>query len=146
MKKIAYSCLFTSEPVKIDGSLDEPVWQRAKIVNFIIPVTHKEPLSKTEAKLLWDKDYLYVSFKAYDKDIWSYFKQRDSRTCDEDVLEIFIKTNPEKEPYYNFEINALGTVYDAFNLKRGAGGGDHHRWSRWDCQGLRSAVVIKGTL
>ena len=32
------------------------------------------------------------------------------------------------------------------NLKRGAGGPDHHRWSRWDCPGLKSAVAIKGTL
>ncbi|HCG77412.1 TPA: hypothetical protein DEW49_05920 [bacterium] len=145
-RKGAYDCLFIREKIKVDGLLDEPVWQRAETLNFIIPVTHKKPQSKTEAKLLWDKDYLYVGFKAYDKDIWSYFKQRDSRTCDEDVLEIFIKPDPAKDPYYNFEINALNTVYDAFNVKRGAGGGDHHRWSRWDCQGLRSAVVIKGTL
>ena len=111
-----------------------------------MPVTLQEPLSKTEGKLLWDKSYLYVGFRAYDKDIWSYFTERDSTTCLEDVLEVFIKPDPGKDPYYNFEINALNTVYDAYNVKRGAGGEDAHRWSRWNCKGLKSAVTIKGTL
>ena len=141
-----YECLYTSKPIEIDGQLDEPQWQRAKLIDFMIPVTHKKPLSKTEARILWDNDCLYVGFKAYDKDMYSYFTERNSHTCYEDVLEIFLKPIPTEEPYYNFEINALNTVYDAFNVKRGAGGPDHHRWNHWNCDGLRSAVVIKGTL
>jgi hypothetical protein len=112
----------------------------------MLPVTHEEPLSKTEGRILWDDRCLYVGFKAHDKDIFSYFTERDSRTCDEDVLEVFLKPDAAKDPYYNFEINAINTVYDALNLKRGAGGSDHHRWSRWDCAGLKSAVFIQGTL
>ena len=144
--KETYDCHYTARPIKIDGLLNEPQWQRADLVHFRIPVTLKDPLSKTEGRLLWDEHYLYVAFKAYDKDIYSYLTERDSPTCNEDVLEIFLKTHSEKEPYYNFEINALNTVYDAFNLKRNAGGPDHHRWSRWNCEGLKSAVVINGTL
>jgi len=142
----AYNCRHIREPLQIDGSLSDPRWRSAERVKFMIPVTHREPLSETDARLLWDDEYLYVGFKAFDKDIYSYFTRRDSTTCHEDVLEVFIKTDATKEPYYNFEINALGAVYDAFNLKRGAGGPDHHRWSRWDCPGLQSAVVIEGTL
>lgn len=141
-----YQCHYVSEPIKIDGLLEEPVWDKAQVLEFMIPTTHGEPIGKTQGKLLWDKNYLYVGFKAYDKDIWSYFTQRDSHTCQEDVLEVFVKPYADAEPYYNFEINAINTVYDACNLKRGAGGSDHHRWSRWDCQGLKSAVFIKGTL
>ncbi|MBI2447790.1 MAG: carbohydrate-binding family 9-like protein [Candidatus Omnitrophica bacterium] len=145
VKKEVYDCLWTSQPVKIDGLLNEPAWENAKVLNFIEPVTNKKPLSKTDARLLWDDKYLYVGFKAYDKDIWSYYKKRDDPTCTEDVLEIFFKTDPQKEPYYNFEINALNTVYDAFNVRRNASGSDH-RWSQWNCKGLKSAVKIKGTL
>ena len=144
--KETYDCHYTARPIKIDGQLNEPQWRQADLVNFRIPVTLKDPLSKTEGRLLWDEHYLYVAFKAFDKDIYSYFTERDSPTCHEDVLEVFIKTHPEKEPYYNFEINALNTVYDAFNIKRNAGGEDHHRWSRWNCNGLKSAVLINGTL
>ena len=141
-----YKCPHITQPVKVDGLLDEPVWQQVPPLSFLIPVTLQQPLSKTEARLLWDDSHLYVGFKAYDQDVWSYLTQRDSTTCSEDVLEVFLKPDAAKESYYNFEINALSTVYDAFNLKRGAGGEDHHRWSRWNCEGLRSAVTIKGTI
>jgi len=141
-----YDCRHISRPLEIDGSLSDPRWQSAEPVRFMIPVTHEEPLSKTDARLLWDDDYLYVGFKAFDRDIYGYFTERNSPTCYEDVLEVFFKTDPAEDPYYNFEINPLNTVYDALNVKRGAGGPDHHRWSRWDCPGLRSAVVIEGTL
>ncbi|MFH1903301.1 MAG: carbohydrate-binding family 9-like protein [Candidatus Omnitrophota bacterium] len=68
----------------------------------------------------------------------------------EDVLEVFLKPDPVAhpdgpDPYYNFEINALGTVLDAFNVKRG-GAGNYTRWSDWNCEGLKIAIQIKGTL
>lgn len=141
-----YGCRYIDTPINIDGLLDESVWLEAETLAFVLPVSNEQPVSKTEGKMLWDDNYLYVGFKAYDKDIWSYLTQRDSNTCSEDVLEVFIKPDVKKDSYYNFEINALNTVYDAFNLKRGAGGEDHHRWSRWDCDGLKSAVHVEGTL
>lgn len=140
--KITYTCLFTQDPIQVDGFLREDAWKKAAALQFILPVSCTEPISKTEGKLLWDKDYLYVSFKAYDKDIWSYFDKRDDATCREDVLELFIKTDPEKDPYYNFEINTLNTIYDAFVLKRGI---SSHRWSRWNCSGLMTGISILGT-
>ena len=141
-----YFCRYAPEPINVDGELKESAWQKVAVLDFFIPVTGAKPESKTEGRVMWDRDYLYVGFKAYDKDIWGYYTERDASTCNEDVLEVFLKTDVNQEPYYNFEINALGTVYDAFNIKRGAGGGDHHRWSRWNCRGLKVAVKIQGTL
>ncbi len=142
----SYDCPYTDQPITVDGHLDEAAWDKAEVLDFFIPVTFEKPISPTEARMLWDDDYLYVGFKAWDKDIWSYLTERDSSTCSEDVLEVFVKPDAERDPYYNFEINALNTVFDAYNVKRGAGGNDHHRWSRWDCQGLQSAVFVKGTM
>ena len=142
----AYRCVYTPDPINIDGSLQDPSWNLGENLEFFIPVTNAEPLSKTEAKILWDNDYLYVGFKAYDKDIWSYFTERNADTYHEDCLEIFFNTDPDKEPYFNFEINALGTIYDAYNLKRNAGGPSSHRWRLWDIEGIKVAVVIKGEL
>lgn len=143
-----YSCLYADENLKIDGNLTEASWEKAEILDFFIPVSGKPAVSKTEGRVLWSEKYLYVGFKAYDRDIWGYFRKRDSATCSEDVLEIFVKPDlrSELDCYYNFEINALGTVYDAFNVKRRAGGGGAHRWSRWNCKGLKVGVQIKGTL
>lgn len=141
----SYRCPFSSTPIAVDGEFKEPVWDKAKTITFVIPESFKEPISKTEAKIAYDKDYLYVVLKGYDKDIWAMLAERDSATCTEDVLEIFFKTASDKDPYFNFEINALGTVYDAYDAKRGAAG-NNKRWSQWNCNGLKVAVKINGTL
>ena len=140
-EKETYRCFFTRDSIKIDGVINEPVWQKAKVLHFFIPVTFKEPIDKTEARLLYDKKYLYVSFKAYDQDIRSLLIERDSSTSLEDCLEVFFKTDPAKDPYFNFEINALGTVKDAINTKSGT-----VQKADWNCQGLKTGIRIHGTL
>jgi hypothetical protein len=138
-------CAHSTGPIVIDGELDEPAWRAAPVIDdFRIPANHLKPKSRTEARMLWDQDYLYVAFKTYDQDIWGLFTAPDAPTCNEDVLEIFFKTDPAQESYYNFEINALGTVYDAFQYRARAG--MSHRWSRWNCDGLKVATKIQGTL
>ena len=145
MVQAAYRCPYSETPVVVDGELNEPVWKKAEIMSLVIPVSFEEPISRTEAKIAYDKDFLYVAFKAYDQDIWGYLTERDSSTCSEDVLEIFFKTDPAKDPYFDFEINALGTVYDAYCVKRHFAGGDK-RWAHWDCAGLKVASKVKGTI
>ena len=144
MADIMYECRFINEDIEIGVGLGEKLRQIAAPVEFFVPVTHEKPISKTEAGLLWNEKYIYAFFRAYDKDIFAYHTERDSHTCDDDVLEFFFKTDPDKEPYYNFEINALNTIFDAYTIRRGAGKG--HRWKRWNCEGLKSAVSIKGTI
>jgi len=142
-----YNCHQTTGEIKVDGVLDELDWQKADSLSFFSLTrtklqNHFPAESPTIGKLLWDKDYLYVSFKAYDKDIWGHYTKRDDTTCREDVLEIFLKPDAQKDSYYNFEINILGTVYDAFNVRRGAG----YRWKKWNCEGLKIGIKTKGTL
>ncbi len=140
-----YRCHFVDQDIEIGRNFDAPVWANAEPVPFYLPITLDEPVSKTEAGLLWSKSHLYVCFKAYDRDVFARHTKRDSTTCNDDVLELFFKPLAGKETYYNFEINALNTVYDACNLRQGAAGG-HERWRMWDCKGLKSDVYIKGTI
>jgi len=145
-KGLALEAAYTSKPVKLTGKLDDPAWRKAKPITFYSASTGKEPISKTEARVLWDDKYLYIGYKAYDKDIYSLFTQRDDNVCRDDALEVFFKTDTGKEPYYNFEVNVLGTVLDMFTIKKGAGGYDLHRWLHWDCPGLKIKTFVKGTL
>lgn len=140
-----YKCNYVATPIVVDGNFAKAVWREAEPVEFFVPVTGGWPQSRTEAGMLWDEQYLFVGFKAYDKDIYACHTERDAATCQDDVLEVFFKTIPEEEPYYNFEINARNTVYDAYSIRRNAAGGGH-RWKRWDCAGLKSAVTVQGTL
>lgn len=145
-----FICHQTTGRIKIDGLLNEADWKNAETISFYHlikggPQDYREAESQAFGRLLWDKDYLYVSFEAFDKDIWGYYTERDEDTTKEDVLEIFLKPNAQTESYYNFEINALGTVHDAFNFKRDFAGGSH-RWRKWDCKGLRIKTKITGSL
>jgi len=142
----SYDCHRACGPIKIDGKLDDEAWQKAKTISFVLPKPDAEPLSKPEAKVLWDDGYLFVSYCAYDKDIWSILTVRDSTTFQEDCLECFIMPDIVAKAYYNFEINELCTVYDAFSLSRFAGGSDCHRWHAWNCEGLRVGIDIDGTI
>lgn len=59
----------TEVPLKIDGRLDEPVWQTAQVVTdftMTYPVDDRRPRRRTEARLAFDSQFLYVSFVAYD--------------------------------------------------------------------------------
>lgn len=146
-----YDCFYTSATITIDGLLDEPAWDEAAPITFLIPVTHEEPLSRTEARLFWDENFLYIGFQAWDHDVASTHTERDSATWKDDVLEAFLRPHPDKPVYYNFEINAFGTVYDAENQQPGGAPGPGQRrrvQSRrdWDCGGLRHAVHIEGTI
>jgi CubicO group peptidase (beta-lactamase class C family) len=61
--------LKTKKAPKIDGILDEKVWQEAnKFTGFktLHPTTGKEPSEKTEALIAYDSENLYVGFKCYD--------------------------------------------------------------------------------
>lgn len=146
---VIYPCHLTSGPIKVDGFLNESAWEKAPVVNFTVPKTFAGPIS-SEARVLYDNKYLYVGFKAYDKDLQAYHRERDSAICNDDVLEIFIKPDTiyiqtDPTPYCDFEINALGTVMDAFVRKRNAAT-NFAQWSRWNCRGLKVATQIKGTL
>jgi len=143
--KTPYSATFTSEPIAIDGKLDEAAWQRADMISvFMAPATYEPAVSRTEARILWDANGLYVAFKAYDKDVWGYFEAHDDMACREDVLEVFLQPDPVRETYYNFEMNVKGVCLDGYHVKPRSGMG--RRWTLWDCPGLTIATSVEGTL
>lgn len=144
-------CAYTSATITIDGKLDETAWSEALPIAFLIPVSHDEPLSRTDARLFWDDDFLYVGFLAFDHDVSSTHTERDSATWKDDVLEVFLRPLPDGPAYYNFEINAFGTVYDAENFQREGPpqpGQRRRVQSRrdWNCGGMRHAVRVDGTI
>ncbi len=139
-------CVRTTQPIDVRSLMSEPVWRDVQPVTLVIPVTHQEPVGRTECRLLWDDTFLYAGYRAWDRDIWSLYTEHDSRTCAEDCLELFLQPEPGSGRYVNFEVNALGTVYDACCLRRFAGGENDHRWAAWNCEGLQRHVGINGVI
>jgi Carbohydrate family 9 binding domain-like len=177
-----YSCYRTPTPLTIDGSLDEPAWQKAPRSPRFVDVVNGAPgLYDTTAAALWDDQYLYVGFWVEEPWPKAQITERDELIFLENDVEVFIDGG---DSYYEFEINALGTIYEVFFIwqdayQRGgfvdmpefdilkqqaiSFGGNHDRtgayfwrgshprglrWAyrSWDLPGLKSAVVIDGTL
>jgi hypothetical protein len=134
-----YLCSYTSDTITIDGHFGEAAWKNAPVLEFYVPPGADKTISRTEGRIIRDENYIYAGFRAFDLDIAGSYTKRDSPTYREDVLEFFIL--PYGKVYHNFEINALGTVYDAVQ-----GSSVFRNGKKWDCKGLKKCVYIDGTL
>jgi hypothetical protein len=107
-----YTAYRAGGPITIDGRLDEPSWQRApKSTAFVDIVTGEPAWFDTRVAILWDDENLYFGFWAEETDVWGTLTKRDSKIWEENDLEVFIGG---RDAYYEFEINALNTVYEVF--------------------------------
>jgi len=59
----------TSAPPIIDGIIDDKVWEDAIIENEFVqfsPYNLAAPSERTEARLMYDNDYVYIAVNNYD--------------------------------------------------------------------------------
>ncbi|MCC5877808.1 MAG: carbohydrate-binding family 9-like protein [Candidatus Sumerlaeia bacterium] len=130
-----WECIKTTGTIVIDGRVDEKAWLAAPVLSFYQPITHAPATSKTEGRILWDDTHLYVSFVAEDHDLRATESRRDHPVFYDDCLEFFFQVEGANR-YYNIEINAKGTVFDA----RGGSPRD------FKFENMRHAVHLDGTL
>lgn len=135
----------TSDPILIDGLDNEKVWKQADYSDDFIDIEGvKTPTQKTNVKLLWDENYLYVFAKLYENHIWGDITKRDAVIYYNNDFEIFINPNNHVFSYGEIEINALGTVWDLYLNRpyRLKGKADNS----WNIEELKSSVNINGTI
>lgn len=96
--------------IEIDGKLDEADWQRgAWSTNFVDLISGKSAMHDTKVCVMWDDQYLYVAYKVEEPNVQAKFTERDSLIYQENDVELFVAG---EDAYYEFEINALGTIYE----------------------------------
>lgn len=107
-----YDIVRATSPIIIDGKLDDAAWQQAQTVGDFHHNWWKEgEREPTIAKMMWDKDNLYVGYFCHDKHISAKVTQRHGPVSKDDCVEIFLSPNTGKpKNYYTFEINAIGTM------------------------------------
>lgn len=140
-----YYCYKTASPLKIDGLLDEEVWQKAPEASFF-NADGSAPRQKTIFRWLWDDKYLYGAFYVEDDHIWASMTERDAYLWYENVVEFFINADCSSKSYVEIEINPLNTILDLFVLNKHNNRSDIRQLWNWDCKGLLSAVKIYGTI
>lgn len=121
-----YTCFRTKQPPRIDGLPDETVWQAApKSPRFVDMVTGLPAFLDTRVAALWDDECLYIAFWVEESNVQAYFTERDSPVYLENDVEVFIDGG---DCYYEFQINALGTIYEVFYIWQEA----YKKGSRFD--------------
>lgn len=111
-----YTVMRTTGKIVVDGVLDEEDWAKAESVGeFSFPWWTEGEKEQTEAKMLWDDDFLYVSFRCSDKHIWADHYSTNEATCIDDCAEIFWNPGDESSGmYYMFEMNCIGNLLSVY--------------------------------
>ncbi len=109
----------TKEKIIIDGKLNDPAWQSAKVIDDFLqqePKIGAEPRFKTEVRILYDDENLYFGISCYDDDpaaiIYREMKW-DGYLSKDDYFRILLDTYNDNRNAYWFAINPLGAQNDA---------------------------------
>ena len=169
-----YTALRVSTPPQIDGRLTESCWKLApRSPRFSDLINGLPGIHDTRAAILWDDDNLYIGYWIEEPFVEATLTERDALIYENNDVELFVAG---QDAYYEFEINAFGTIYEVFFIWEeaferagyhlqpqfdrtrhgvrpfdGVGFRPHPRGKRighwnWDFPGLRSAVHVDGTL
>jgi len=135
----------TNSRLVIDGKLTEPEWEAAALTErFVIYYDGSVTNLSTQAKLLWDDEFLYIGFICEDPDVWATFSNRDDLLWNEEVVEILCDPDGDEINYFEVQVNPLATVLDLFLNKPYFQGGRADL--SWNLDSLKAGVWVDGTI
>ena len=106
-----------SGPISVDGNLDEAAWQAAPAIGGFKqrdPNEGSDPTQKTEVRLVYDEQALYVGARMYDTHPDSIVKilaRRDGGSRS-DYFQVYVDPYYDRRTGYFFGVNAAGTLFD----------------------------------
>lgn len=130
--------------IQIDGRLDEPAWgNAATFEKFTFPWWKNGNQEQTTARMLWDDQFLYVSYQCDDAWVSAVQAERDSPVYQDDCVELFTAPNRMRpQNYFNIEMNVNGAMLDQHHPD----GPGRVQASNWNAQGIMIATTVDGTL
>ena len=143
----SYLCRRAPRPVQITGRGDDPAWALATWTDPFVNIEgDAKPLPRfaTRAKMLWDDRRLYVLAQMQEPHVWGTLTEKNSIIFHDNDFEVFIDPDGDGENYYEFEVNALNTIWELTLVKRYAQGGPAILGT--NLPGLISRVHVDGTL
>lgn len=104
-----------SAPPKLDGVLDEALWQTADVLSDFTRWGQVTPAEHvTKVRTAHDGRNLYVALECFQNTgkLTTEAADRDGSTWKDDSVEIFLNHNYEATPFVQFIINARGAFFD----------------------------------
>ena len=120
------TCPRAEGPIVVDGDLDKAAWRRVpRSSPFVDMVTGEPALYDTKVACQWDDQFFYAAYWVQEPQVRATLTQRDSFIWNDNDVELFVAGD---DCYYELEINAFGTVYEALFVFQDA----LKAGSRWD--------------
>ena len=113
MKK--YSCPRAAKHLKLDGFISDPAWDAVPWTDDFQDITGDpalKPRFRTRAKMAWDETYFYVAAEMEEPHVWGTITQENEIIFNDNDFEVFIDPDGDSNNYYEFEMNALGTIWE----------------------------------
>ena len=124
------TCGRAAAPIEVDGDLDKAAWRDVpRSPRFVDMVSGEPALYETRVACQWDDEHLYVAYWAEEPQVRASLAERDSFIWNDNDIELFVAGD---DCYYELEINAFGTVYEALFVWQDA----LRRGSRFERAGL----------
>lgn len=110
MKK-EYTVKRCSGPIAIDADWDKPLWQGVESLEISLPhwPSQSEHLPRTEAKLQYDPENLYVIFRVQDRYVRAVATEIHGEVWKDSCVEFFFAPYAgDGDSYLNLEVNCCG--------------------------------------
>lgn len=110
-----YRCQRVQGPLKLDGMMSDPQWENIPWTDDFSDITGDEtrpPRFRTRAKMAWDDQYFYVAAELEEPHVWATITQQNEVIFHDNDFEVFIDPDGDTRNYYEFEMNAFGTIWE----------------------------------
>ncbi len=137
---LSAECHKTNNVIKIDGKLDEKIWQNTKPISIF--GSSEGRVSETDpwqVHFAYDNLNLYIAVKMTDYEpdkIMTEIKNKDEKVYQDDHFNIVITPQINSGTYYQFFINSNGVVMDRICKMEGK---DSKKDTKWN-----SNIEVKG--
>lgn len=142
-----YAAKAAKHAIVVDGKLTEKDWRHALVIADFEDIEggdKPEPAFKTEVKMTWDTQYLYIGAVLEEPHLWGTLKKYDDIIYRDHDFEVFLDPTGDGEQYFEIEINVLGTLMDLYMNKPYKKGGTFDLG--WNTTGIITAVHPAGTI
>ncbi|MEM9208093.1 MAG: carbohydrate-binding family 9-like protein [Pseudomonadota bacterium] len=142
-----YVCRRVAKPIDLDGARTDPAWSGILQSEAFVDITGDpdlRPRFETRVQMAWDTHFLYVRAVLEEPHVWGTITEKNAVMFEDNDFEIFVDPDADGLNYYEFEINALGTIWELSLPKPYADGGQPRLGCNID--GLKRVVRVDGTV
>jgi hypothetical protein len=102
-----------TDPVTLDGRLDEPCWRTPPFDHFVVASAPGRAVPRTKVWLAWNDDHFFFAFDCEDDDVVAAPIDKSEHEVDkQDRVELFVGSGRDQAAYDCLELSPAGALHD----------------------------------